>query len=115
MLGVLAKHTLILYIEATEADRSALMQRARKAPKPLYYQEAFLDGQLAAYMGENDLPYVAMVDPDDFVRWVFPKLLASRLPRYRAAAARYGYTVASDQVSEVRDEADFLALVEQAL
>ena len=81
---------MILYIKATEKNEQALIQRAESDPKPLYYREGFLDEQLAIYMKENNLQYVAMIDPDEFVRWVFPKLFYSRIPRYDAIAEQYG-------------------------
>lgn len=115
VIEVLAEHTLILYIKATERDEQELIRRAEHDPKPLYYREAFLDQQLEVYMTENDLRYVAMVDPDEFVRWVFPRLFYSRIPRYEAIAERYGYTITTDEMSQVHNEADFLALVEKAL
>ncbi len=115
VLEVLERHTLILYIQATKHDEEMLVERAISDPKPLYYREAFLDEQLAAYMDERGFEYVAMIDPDDFVRWVFPKLFHSRLPRYRAIAERYGYTVSTEEVAEVRDEQDFLDLLERAV
>ena len=115
VLQDLAEHTLILYLKADPETERALIQRAEQDPKPLYYPERFLDQQLAAYMGERGLDYVALIQPDDFVRWVFPRLLASRLPRYQAIADRYGYTVSTDGLAGVADEAAFLAVVEQAL
>lgn len=115
VLPVLAGHTLILYIEATKQDEQDLIRRAEEDPKPLYYREAFLDEQLAQYMREKNLQYVAMIDPDDFVRWVFPKLFYSRLPRYQAIAEQYGYTVSTRELAQVRDEPDFLELVESVI
>ncbi len=115
VLDCLAEHTLIIYIKASRADEEALIQRAQADPKPLYYREAFLDEQLAIYMDENALPYVAMIDPDDFVRWIFPRLFYSRIPRYDAIVERYGYTVTTAELAEVGNEADFLALVERAV
>ena len=114
-IEILAGHTLILYIKTTERDEQELIRRAEHDPKPLYYREAFLDEQLANYMQENDLPYVAMIDPDEFVRWIFPRLFYSRVPRYEAIADRYGYTITTDELSHVHNEADFLALIEKAL
>ena len=114
-LNVLAGHTLILYIQATEQDEKALIRRAEQAPKPLYYREAFLDEQLAVYMEENDLNYVAQIDPDDFVRWVFSKLFYSRIPRYESLAKEYAYTITTTDLAKVQGEQDFLALVEKAL
>ncbi|HYY15215.1 MAG TPA: ATPase, partial [Gammaproteobacteria bacterium] len=77
VLGILAEHTLILYIETTEEDEEALIQRAEADPKPLYYREAFLDEQLAIFMKERGLSYVAPINPDEFVRWIFPRLFYS--------------------------------------
>ncbi len=115
VMRVLNEHTLILYIKASTQDEQELIQRAQNDPKPLYYREAFLDEQLAIYMMEKDLQYVAVIDPDDFVRWIFPKLFYSRIPRYEAIADRYGYTITTDELSRVDSEESFIALVEQAI
>ena len=48
-------------------------------------------------------------------RWVFPRLFHSRVPRYEAIARPHGYTVTSHEVAAVRDEQDFLDLVENAI
>lgn len=115
VLEILAEHTLILYIRATEADHVELVRRAEADPKPLYYREAFLDAQLTEFMRERAIPYVALIEPDDFVRWVFPRLYEARTPRYEAIAERYGYTVSSAELHRVRNEADFFALLEAAV
>jgi len=114
-IQVLADHTLILYLKANEKDEQELIRRAEDDPKPLYYREAFLDEQLEIYLRDTGCTYVAQVDPDDFVRWMFPRLFYSRLPRYQAIADKYGYTITTDELKEVRDEAAFLRLVEKVL
>jgi hypothetical protein len=53
VIDILSEHTLILYIKASEKDEQALIRRAIRDPKPLYYREAFLDEQLAIYMEEQ--------------------------------------------------------------
>jgi len=111
----LADHSLILYLKASGENERELIRRAERDPKPLYYPEKFLDEQLAVYMEKRGLDYVALIDPDDFVRWVFPLLLASRLPRYQDIADRFGYTIDTDRLYRVRDEAEFIALVEETL
>ncbi|MEE9444445.1 MAG: ATPase [Cocleimonas sp.] len=111
----LAEKTLILYIQANDDDEKRLIERSRSAPKPLYYRAEFLDEQLKAYMQEKQLEYVAMIDPDDFMRWVFPRLFYSRIPRYEAIAEKYGYTIKTEDLYKIKTEADFLALVEKAL
>lgn len=111
----LAKHTLILYIQVTnEQEENKLISRAQSAPKPLYYRPEFLQEQLEIYLQENNLQYAAQMDPDEFTRWIFPRLFHSRIPRYEQIAEQ-GYTVTSQEVATVRDEKDFLQLLETAI
>lgn len=115
VMQVLADNTLILYIKATKEDEQELIQRAGDAPKPLYYRSAFLDEQLQNYMQEKQLEFVAMIEPDDFARWVFPRLFYSRIPRYDSIAEQYGYTISTRDIAGVHTEQDFLAVVENVL
>jgi hypothetical protein len=116
VIELLAANTLILYIQTTtREEEETLIRRAQSDPKPLYYRPAFLAEQLPVYMQEKGVAYVAQIEPDDFTRWVFPRLFHSRLPRYEAIAGPHGYTVTSQEVAQVRDEGDFLALVETAV
>ena len=116
VIDLLVKHSLILYIRVTEnAEEEALISRAQSSPKPLYYRPEFLAEQLQEYLSLRGLEYAAQVDPDDFCSWVFPRLFHSRVPRYEAIARPHGYTVTSREVAAVRDEQDFLALLEQAI
>ena len=116
VIELLVKHTLILYIRVTEpAEEEALIQRAQTSPKPLYYRPEFLAEQLREYLERNGLSYAAQVEPDDFCRWVFPRLFRSRVPRYEAIARPHGYTVTSHEVAAVRDEHDFIDLVSSAI
>lgn len=114
-IQIVADHSLVLYLQATKADEQELIRRAEADPKPLYYREAFLDEQLALYMQERKLSYVALIDPDDFVRWMFPRLFFSRIPRYEAIAAQHGYTISTTDLAKVKDESDFMRLIEAAL
>ena len=116
VIDLLVKHTLILYIQVTDqAEEQKLIERAQSDPKPLYYRPAFLSEQLETYLKETGLSYAAEIDPDEFTRWVFPRLFHSRIPRYEAIAKPHGYTVTSEEVAQVRDEADFLELLEKAI
>lgn len=115
VIDLLAHHTLILYIRATEHDEEQLLLRAQTDPKPLYYREAFLDEEVTAYLRDKGLQYVAEVDPDTFTRWVFPKLFRSRIPRYEAIAKAHGYVVTSDEIAAVADESHFFTLLEEAI
>jgi hypothetical protein len=116
VIELLAEHTLILYIKTTTRDEEdTLIRRAQSDPKPLYFRPAFLRDVLPLYLQEKGIAYVAQIEPDDFARWVFPRLFHSRLPRYEAIAEPHGYTVTSEEIADVRDERDFLALIETAI
>ena len=115
VIEVLSANTLILYIKASGQDEQKLIKRAEESPKPLYYREGFLDEHLAEYMREKHLEYVAMIEPDDFACWVFPRLFFSRVPRYEAIARDFGYTITTEQAAAVETEQDFLLLVEKVL
>lgn len=115
VLSVLADHTVILYIKVTEHGEAVLLRRAEEDPKPLYYREAFLKERIDAYLRERSLGGVVGIDPDDFVRWIFPHLFRARIPRYEDIARRHGYILPSDELAGVRGEEDFLRAVEKAL
>ncbi|HOP17666.1 MAG: ATPase [Chromatiaceae bacterium] len=115
VIDLLVKHTLMLYIQVTDQEEERkLIARAQSDPKPLYYRPEFLIEQMQVYLGENGLGYAAEMDPDEFTRWVFPRLFHSRVPRYETIAEQ-GYTVTSREVAQVRDEQDFLGLLETAI
>ncbi len=116
VIDQLARHTLIIYIQVTEPEEEAeLIRRAQTAPKPLYFRPEFLQQELAVYLREQGFEYAAEMDPDEFTRWIFPRLFAARKPRYQAIAGPHGYTVTSREVSQVRDETDFIEMVERAI
>jgi hypothetical protein len=111
----LADNSLIIYIRADEAMENTLIQRAIDSPKPLYYQERFLDERLGEFMAADGISEIDAIDPDKFVRWMFPKLVEHRRPLYQGLADQHGYTVESGDVEQVRDEADILELITDAL
>jgi hypothetical protein len=115
VIELLAQHTLILYIRVPEDDEKKLIERAQADPKPLYFRPDFLHTAVRDYLQQQQLDYVADIDPNDFTRWVFPRLFHSRVPRYEAIAEPYGYSVSSKEVAAVRDEQDFLQLIEAAI
>jgi len=75
------------------------------------------DGPLYIVVAKSfyNLDYIAMIDPDDFVRWIFPHLFYSRIPRYENIAKEYGYTITTDELAQVETEQDFVNLVAMAI
>lgn len=115
MLRVLAENTLILYLRAGPGMEEELIRRAIARPKPLYYREDFLDRRLVEYLQREGLASPDEIEPDRFVRWIFPELVRHRRPRYEAIAAAHGYTVDAADLGRVTDEAGFLELVATAI
>jgi hypothetical protein len=115
VMDILIENTLILYIQVSNAEQEQiLIERAVSDPKPLYYRAEFLQQHLQLYFEETGLEYAAQIDPDEFARWIFPHLFHSRLPRYDEIA-RFGYTVNSEEVDGVQNDADFLEILEMAI
>ena len=49
--------------------------------------------------------------PDEFARWLFPRLLEHRRPLYGAYADEHGYTLDASDAGNVASEEDFFELV----
>ncbi|MFQ5756956.1 MAG: ATPase [Acidiferrobacterales bacterium] len=115
VVDTLAKHTVIIYIRADKDMEDELIKRQIDNPKPLYYQETFLDQQLAEYMRLEGLHSTDDIHPVQFMQWIFPRLVEHRRPLYEAIAEKYGYTVEAREAELAQDEAGVLDLFAAAL
>ena len=68
-----------------------------------------------SYLKENNLIYAAQINPDAFVGWVFPKLVADRLKKYESLASKYGCTIKSDELHDCGSAKDVISLISNAL
>lgn len=114
-LQCLADNTVMIYLKPDAELENTLVERALDNPKPLYFQESFLDEKLAEYLSINGYSRIQDIVPDDFVKWIFPALVEHRRPKYEAIAAKYGYTIDARAVGNMTSEADFLELIAAAL
>jgi len=113
LLVELSRHCLLVRIKGDTAHTEALIRRFDRAPKPMAYQPRFLDEAWEEYLRENNCSEEE-VDPDAFIRHTYARALAHREPRYEAME-KWGVTVTADAVAEIRSEADFNALIGQAI
>jgi hypothetical protein len=67
------------------------------------------------YLTENNLTYVAQINTDAFVGWIFPQLLAHRLPKYEAIAEKYGYTIDSEDLYQCKNANEVYELINGVL
>ena len=114
LMSELTRHMLFVYIRGAPGDEQELVTRFDRDPKPIYFDEAFLEGLWATYLETQDVE-AAAVDPDAFMRWSFERLIRRRAPRYEAIAERWGVAIDKHDVACVRSEADFIALIHDAL
>jgi hypothetical protein len=104
---------LLVWIKGSDAHTAELVRRFDRAPKPMYYQPAFLHAMWEEYRATHSVTEETC-DPDAFVRWTYARALAHRQPRY-AAMARQGVTVTAEEVASVRSPADFDAMIAAAI
>ena len=112
---VLARNTMLVYIEAPEEHVQTLIERFREHPKPMYYQPEFLKRIWAEYKAERGIDRDEQVDPDDFAIYGFERLIRHRIPLYEKIARRWGYTVSMNDVQQVKTEADFNQLLAETI
>ena len=114
VLSDLAPALLPVWVRGTEEHLEELVRRFERAPKPMYYPEAFLIRLWDDYLAQHGVA-ADKVDPDDFVRHGFRALMAHRLPLYQALADNWGVTVEAAEVAALRDPQDFIELGATAL
>ena len=109
----LSQNLLLVWIKGSEDHTAELVRRFDRAPKPMYYQPAFLHAAWEEYRTTYD-KIEETCDPDHFVRWTYARALAHRQPRY-AAMAEWGVTLSAQEVSQVACPADFDTLIARAI
>jgi len=115
VLRHLAEHTLIVYLEADEQLEDTVIKRQESNPKPLYYEPEFLDSKLGEYLQLHGYGSEQDIEPDDFVRWIFPHLVKNRKAKYESIADNYGYTMSASRIGDICDVQDFIELVCESL
>ena len=83
-------------------------------PKPICYDPQCLDEMIADFARERDIAHADDFPADAFIRFVMPRMMAHRDERAMAIVARGGVVLAAKDVWQVRDSADFEALLAAA-
>lgn len=109
----LSQTLLLVWIKGSDAHTAELVRRFDRAPKPMYYQPAFLHAAWEEYRLTHDKTEETC-DPDHFVRWTYARALAHRQPRYEAMA-KWGVTVTAEEVASVVSPDDFDGLISRAI
>lgn len=114
LLDQLLDQMFFVYIDASEAKEEEVIARQLKAPKPMFYEPAFLRAAIEDFAAAGGQP-LDQANPDDFIAFVFPRLMAHRRPRYAALADRGGVRLPFDLANQVRSDQDLLDLIIQQI
>lgn len=114
LLSDLSNQLLLVWIRGDEEHFSKLLERYKMAPKPMYYQEEFLDLHWREFLSMRRVAEDE-VDPDEFSCWLYSKALKSRQPKYEAMARNWGVSVDASDVVSIRSEDDCCEMIADAL
>ncbi|MCB1529928.1 MAG: ATPase [Rhodospirillales bacterium] len=111
LLDSIDENSLIVYIKANAEEEKEVLKRAQDYPKPLFFSPERFDFWLEEYQSDRNIRDVEEMDPDDFSRWVFPRLFENRLPKYQRIADKYGTTIPSEAFQNIASEKEFLKVI----
>ena len=111
LMGKIATQSLLVYLQTSDEDKAAVIQRAKDYPKPLFFPPGRFDEWLTAYMKEKEITLDRDIEPNDFSAWVFPYLYESRLPKYQHIADIYGITIPSRALADIASEDEFIQII----
>ena len=111
LLKQIADRSLLIYIKASLEDQEIIFQRAQDYPKPLYFPPDLLPGWIDNYLETHGLERAEEMEPNDFSRWVFPKLYESRMPKYDQIAQDYGITIMAQDLNDIQTQDDFMEII----
>ena len=114
LLTHLSKNTLIILIKGDKKHKDQLIKRFKANPKPIYYNENFLNEKWSNFKNINNVDN-KNIDPDKFILYCFEDLLDHRIPIYDSIAKNWGITINADDISKVKNEKDFINLVSSYL
>lgn len=111
VVEALGKSSLFVYLKASPEEELTVIQRAQDDPKPLFFPPALLPQWIELYMQSNRHRMPEDIVPNDFSRWVFPRLLTSRLPKYQFLADQYGITIPTSKLQNLSHPDEFTEAV----
>ena len=111
ILTTLSKNFLIICLEAPDSIYETLIQRFVARPKPMYYEETFLNETWLTFkrdtsQAENE------IDPDDFTIYGFKALIQRRKEIYNMIAKKWGVTLNFDDLRQIKSGVDLIEAIE---
>jgi hypothetical protein len=114
ILKALQKNTLPVWVKGSQNQTDQLLERFKKSPKPMFYNESFLKEKWAKYlMVHNQNP--DEVEPDNFMSYGFNALILRRLPIYEKIATNWGVTLQATDITELTTPDDLIEIIAEAV
>lgn len=105
------ENSLVVYIKANAEEEKTVLQRAQDYPKPMFFPPNDLESWVEEYRMLQGVSSPDEFAPNDFAKWIFPKLFETRLPKYQALADQYGVTIESDTLRDIKTADEFLKII----
>ncbi len=115
LLKHIGEQTLFVYLKTDAAAEKQVLKRAYEYPKPLFFPPMFLLAIIDEYLALNGLCHAQEMVPDDFSRWVFPKLFAARKPKYQRLADLYGVSIPAGAFHDLKSADEFVSIIAEYL
>ena len=114
VLKALQKNTLPVWVKGSQNQTDQLLERFKKSPKPMFYNESFLKEKWAEYlMLHNENPNE--VEPDNFMSYGFNALILRRLPIYEKIATNWGVTLQATDITELTTPDELIEIIAEAV
>jgi len=114
VLKALQKNTLPVWVKGSQNQTDQLLERFKKSPKPMFYNESFLKEKWAEYlMVYNENP--DEVEPDNFMSYGFNALILRRLPIYEKIATNWGVALQATDITELTTPDELIEIIAEAV
>ena len=114
ILKSLSKNFLIICLEAPDSMHQVLIERFLAKPKPMYFQEDFLNSLWQNF--RNDASNINdQINPDDFMIYGFKALIKRRKAIFDTISKNWGISLNVERLREVKTAADLIGAIEFAM
>ena len=111
ILKSLSKNFLIICLEAPDSMHQVLIERFLAKPKPMYFQEDFLNSLWQNF--RNDASNINdQINPDDFMIYGFKALIKRRREIFDTISKNWGITLNFEQLRKIKSATDLIEAIQ---
>ena len=114
LLTSLSRNFLIICLEAPDSIYQVLIDRFLARPKPMYYEENFLNSLWQTFKIGSSGAY-DKINPDDFMIFGFKALIERRKTLYDMIAKNWGIRLNFKHLRNVKTEADLMNVIQSVI